>query len=196
MSLMLPLIQTDASIHQGNSGGPLLNRCGEVVGITSSILAEAQNIGFAIPINIAKQVIPELIERGRIIRPWLGVSGKLIKKEPLKIINIPLVDGFLVETIEPGSPAQQAGLQGGGLPITIAGMEFLLGGDIITDLNGQSLNDAEKFVELIRSLKVGDRIHLTLYREKKTRKVEFILPERPILPHDLRFGSSGRLLPI
>jgi len=117
----------------------------------------------------------------------------LIKKEPLKIINIPLVDGFLVETIEPGSPAQQAGLQGGGLPITIAGMEFLLGGDIITDLNGQSLNDAEKFVELIRSLKVGDRIHLTLYREKKTRKVEFILPERPILPHDLRFGSSGRL---
>jgi S1-C subfamily serine protease len=75
-------------------------------------------------------------------------------------------------------------------------MEFLLGGDIITDLNGQSLNDAEKFVELIRSLKVGDRIHLTLYREKKTRKVEFILPERPILPHDLRFGSSGRLLPI
>ena len=196
MSLMLPLIQTDASIHQGNSGGPLLNRCGEVVGITSSILAEAQNIGFAIPINIAKQVIPELIERGRIIRPWLGVSGKLIKKEPLKIINIPLVDGFLVETIEPGSPAQQAGLQGGGLPITIAGMEFLLGGDIITYLNGQSLNDAEKFVELIRSLKVGDRIHLTLYREKKTRKVEFILPERPILPHDLRFGSSGRLLPI
>jgi len=63
MSLMLPLIQTDASIHQGNSGGPLLNRCGEVVGITTSILAEAQNIGFAIPINIAKQVIPELIER-------------------------------------------------------------------------------------------------------------------------------------
>jgi len=108
----------------------------------------------------------------------------LIKKEPLKIINIPLVDGFLVETIEPGSPAQKAGLQGGGLPITIAGMEFLLGGDIITDLNGQSLNDAKKFVELIRSLKVGDKIHLTLYREKKTRKVEFILPERPILPHD------------
>jgi serine protease Do len=193
MSLMLPLIQTDASINPGNSGGPLLNRCGEVVGITTSIMVEAHNIGFAIPINIVKQAVPELIEQGRIIRPWLGVSGKLIKKELLEIINIPLVDGFLVETIEPGSPAQQAGLQGGGLPITIAGMEFLLGGDIITDINGQSLNDAEKFVNLIRSLKVGDKIRLTLYREKKTREVEFTLPERPILPHDLRLGASGHL---
>ena len=107
-----------------------------------------------------------------------------------------MVDGFLIETIEPGSPAHQAGLQGGGLSITIAGTEFLLGGDIITDLNGQSLNDVEKFAELIRSLKVGDKIHLTLYHEKKTRKVEFILPERPTLPRDLRPGSSGNLSPI
>ena len=191
MSLMLPLIQTDASINPGNSGGPLLNRCGEVVGVTTSIMVEAHNIGFAIPINIVKQAVPELIEQGRIIRPWLGVSGKLIKKELLEIINIPLVDGFLVETIEPGSPAQQAGLQGGGLPITIAGTEFLLGGDIITDLNGQSLNDVEKFAKLIRSLKVGDKIRLKLYREKKTREVEFILPERPILPQYLRPGSSA-----
>jgi Trypsin-like serine proteases, typically periplasmic, contain C-terminal PDZ domain len=196
MSQMLPLIQTDASIHPGNSGRPLLNRCGEVIGVTTSFLAETHNIGFAIPINIAKQVIQELIEKGRIIRPWFGVSGKLIKKEPLEIINIPLVDGFLVETIEPGSPAQQAGLQGGGLSITIAGMEFLLGGDIITDLNGQSLNDAERFAKLIQSLKVGDKVRLTLYREKKTQKVEFILPERPTLPRDLRPGSSGNLSPI
>ncbi|MDD5170064.1 MAG: PDZ domain-containing protein, partial [Syntrophales bacterium] len=134
-----------------------------------------------------------LIERGRIIRPWLGVSGKLIRKELLEIINMPLVDGFLVETIDPGSPAEKAGLHGGVLPITIAGMEFLLGGDIIIGLNGQSLDDPDKFVSLIRSLKVGDKIRLTLYREKKTQKVEFVLPERPILPHDLRLGSSGNL---
>ena len=116
-SPMLPLIQTDASIHPGNSGGPLLNRCGEVIGITTSILAETSNIGFAIPINIAKKVIPELMEQGRIIRPWIGVSGKLIKKEFMEIINMPLTDGFLVEMLEPGSPAQKAGLQGGTLPV-------------------------------------------------------------------------------
>ena len=174
--------------------GRLLNRCGEVIGITTSIMAEAQNIGFAVPINIAKQVIPELVERGRIIRPWFGISGKLIKKELMEIINVPLVDGFLVETIEPGSPAQQAGVHGGGLPITIAGMEFLLGGDIITDINGQSLDDPDKFVKLVRSFKVGDKVRLTLYRENETRVIEFSLPERPILPGDLRLSASGTLL--
>jgi S1-C subfamily serine protease len=196
MSVMLPLIQTDAPINPGNSGGPLLNRCGEVIGINSSILAEAQNIGFAVPINIAKQVIPEMVDRGRIIRPWVGISGKLIKKELMEIINIPLVDGLLVETIEPQSPAQQAGLHGGGLAITIADMEFLLGGDIITEINGQPLDEPDKFVKLIRSLKVGDKVRLTLYREKKTEKVEFSLPERPILPGDLRLSGSSALLPM
>ena len=196
MSLTLPLIQTDAPINPGNSGGPLLNRCGEVIGITTSMLAEAQNIGFAVPINIAKQVIPELVERGRVIRPWFGITGKLVEKELMEIVNLPLVNGFLVETIEPGSPAQQAGIHEGELPITIAGEEFLLGGDIITDINGQSLNDPKKFVKLVRSLKVGDKVHLTLYREQKTRKVEFILPERPILPGDLRSSTSSTLSPM
>ena len=189
-SPMLPLIQTDASIHPGNSGGPLLNRCGEVIGITTSILAETSNIGFAIPINIAKKVIPELMEQGRIIRPWIGVSGKLIKKEFMEIINMPLTDGFLVEMLEPGSPAQKAGLQGGTLPVTIAGMDFLLGGDIITDINGESVNGSETFMKLIQSLKVGDTVRLTVYREKKTRKIEFVLPERPFLPTNFRLGSA------
>jgi len=196
MSLTLPLIQTDAPINPGNSGGPLLNRCGEVIGITTSMLAEAQNIGFAVPINIAKQVIPELVERGRVIRPWFGITGKLVEKELMEIVNLPLVNGFLVETIEPGSPAQQAGIHEGELPITIAGEEFLLGGDIITDINGQSLDDPKKFVKLVRSLKVGDKVHLTLYREQKTRKVEFILLERPVLPGDLRFSTSSTLSPM
>jgi S1-C subfamily serine protease len=196
MSMMLPLIQTDAPINPGNSGGPLLNRCGEVIGINTSILAEAQNIGFAVPINIAKQVIPEMVDRGRVIRPWFGISGKLIKKELMEIINIPLVDGFLVETIEPESPAQQAGLHGGRLPITIAEMEFLLGGDIITEINGQPLDEHDKFVKLIRSLNVGDKVRLTLYRDKKTEKVEFSLPERPLLPSDLRLSGSSALLPM
>ena len=113
MSLTLPLIQTDAAINPGNSGGPLLNRCGEVIGINTATLAGVQNIGFAVPINIAKQVLPQLVKEGRVIRPWLGVPGKLISRDLGEILNIPLVAGFLVETIEPGSPAQKAGLRGG-----------------------------------------------------------------------------------
>jgi len=196
MALMLPLIQTDAPINPGNSGGPLLNRCGEVIGINTSILSDAQNIGFAIPINIAKWVILDLVAHERVIRPWVGISGKLIKKELMEIINVPLVDGFLVETIEPGSPAQQEGLHGGWLPVTIGDMELLLGGDIITDINGQPLDEPEKFEKLVGSLKVGDKVYLTLYREQKTRRVEFSLPERPILPGDLRSNGSSALLPM
>jgi serine protease Do len=194
--LTLPFIQTDASINPGNSGGPLMNRCGEVIGINTSILAEAQNIGFAVPINVAKHIIPELVKHGRVIRPWLGISGKLIEKELMNIINLPLVDGFLIETVDPGSPAHQAGVQGGELPLTIAGMEFLLGGDILTEINGQTLDHPDDFLEAIGSLKVGDKVSLTLFRSKETRNVELTLSERPILPGDIHTSSSSTVLPM
>ncbi|MGA2959154.1 MAG: trypsin-like peptidase domain-containing protein [Thermodesulfobacteriota bacterium] len=195
MSMTLPLIQTDAAINLGNSGGPLVNRCGEVIGINSSILMDAQNVGFAVPINIAKQVIPQLMQQGRVIRPWVGIHGRLVKKEDLAILNIPLVDGFLVETVEPGSPAERVGVHGGELPITIVGTEFLLGGDIITEINGQSMDNPEKLIKLVRSLKVGDRLNLTLYLAMKTRKLEFDLPERPILMGDLPPDTPRDLMP-
>jgi len=102
-----------------------------------------------------------------VIRPWLGVSGQLVKKELMEIINLPLVDGFLVETIEPGSPAQKEGIHGGGLPLTIAGTEFLLGGDIITKINGEPLDNPENSRKLLGSLKVGDRVRLTLFYRGK-----------------------------
>ena len=196
LTLTPPLIQTDAPINPGNSGGPLFNRCGEVIGITTSMVADAQNIGFAVPINIAKQVVPGLVEQGRVIRPWLGVSGRLISKELMAIISVPLVDGFLVEKVDSGSPAQQAGIREGVLPITIGGEDFVLGGDIITEINGQSLNDPRRFARLVGSLKVGDSVQLTLYHGKETRKVEFKLQERPVLPGDLRPSFSGTLLPM
>lgn len=195
LSMTLPLIQTDAAINLGNSGGPLVNLCGEVIGINSSILADAQNIGFAVPINIAKQAIPQLVQQGRVIRPWVGVHGRLIKKETLSILNIPFADGFLVETVEPGSPAERVGVHGGDLPITIVGTEFLLGGDIITEMNGQSLDDPEKLLRLVRSVKIGDKLNLTLYRGGKTRKVEFDILERPILMGDLPPDTPQGLLP-
>jgi S1-C subfamily serine protease len=196
LNLMLPLIQTDAAINPGNSGGPLVNRCGEVVGLTSALLADAKNIGFAIPINVVKQVVPQLVQQGRVMRPWLGVSGKVIGQEVQDLLKLPLVDGFLVETIEPGSPAAKAGLHEGELLIAISGEEFLFGGDIITAANGKELDDTEKFAQFVRTLKVGDTVRLTLYHDGTTRQVEFNLPERPILPGDVPPDSRRALAPL
>ena len=184
MNLRLPLIQTDAAINPGNSGGPLVNRCGEVIGMNTAMLGRAENIGFALPINIAKRFLPQLIEKGRVIRPWVGVGGKFIKKELGEIINIPMVDGFLVETVDPESPAEGAGLRKGYLPVTIGGTEILFGGDIIIAGNGQRLDSVEELVKFTRSLNVGDRVRLTLYYKGETRDVEMELKERPILPGD------------
>jgi serine protease Do len=196
MSMTVPLIQTDTAINPGNSGGPLLNRCGEVIGINTATLVGVENIGFAIPINLAKQVMPQLVKHGRVIRPWLGTAGKLVSKEMGGILNIPLADGFLVETVEPGSPAEKAGVRGGILPIRIAGEELLLGGDIITAANGQPLDDPEKYTKFVKSVRVGDKVRLALYREGKINMVEFRLVERPILPGDLTPCDQRVLAPM
>lgn len=179
MSLKLPLIQTDAAINPGNSGGPLVNSCGEVIGINTATFLEAENMGFALPIHIVKDVLEELLEKGRVVRPWVGVAGQLVRKELSEIINLPVLDGFLVETVEAGSPAEKAGLKGGILPVTLGGLELLLGGDIIVEGNGRSFGERKNFVEFVRGLKVGDEVKLTVFHEGETRQVSFRLPERP-----------------
>jgi serine protease Do len=195
MTLMLPLIQTDAAINPGNSGGPLVNLCGEVIGINTATMSEAQNIGFAVPINLAKETIPELIKEGRVIRPWVGVNGKYVEKDAMAILNISLTEGFLIETVEPGSPAQKAGLRGGELPVMIGTLEILLGGDIITHINEMAIDSPEMIVKIYRSLKVGQKIALTYFRVGKKMEAEFIISERPILPSDLLSGASSGLMP-
>src|SRR5262252_87655 len=129
-SLLEPLIQTDAPINPGNSGGPLVNRCGEVIGINTAVISDAQNIGFAVPSNLAKAALPELVAQGRVIRPWVGFHGQLVERDLQRLLKLPLVEGLLVEVIEPGSPAETAGLQGGRLELQVDGQTYLLGGDI------------------------------------------------------------------
>lgn len=193
-SLLEPMIQTDAPINPGNSGGPLVNRCGEVIGINTAFMPEAQNIGFAIPINLVKAVVPSLVTQGRVIRPWVGFHGQLVAEPLRSLLRIPLVDGLLVEVIEPGSPAERAGLRGGQLEIVIAGHAFLVGGDIVTRLNGQAVDSPEKLFQLMRGLKVGETIKLTVFRDGEYREVEYPLPERPTLPGDLR--GQGSVAPL
>jgi S1-C subfamily serine protease len=192
-SLLEPLIQTDAAINPGNSGGPLLNRCGEVIGITTAMMTEAQNIGFAIPINLFKTVQPSLLTQGRIIRPWLGFHGQLVDESLQELLRTPLVGGLLVEVIEPGSPAQRAGLHGGETEIMINGRSFLLGGDIITSMNGVRMASSEALLSGMRALKVGMTVRLSVYRDGQSRDVEYVLPERPVLPGDV--VDHGTLAP-
>lgn len=186
MSWLSPFIQTDAAINPGSSGGPLVDRCGEVVGITTGLLGSAQNVGFAVPIDLATDALPELLAHGRISRPWHGVFGRMVDPMLRLLVGAPPVDGFLVETIEPGSAAAKAGLSGGSLPIRIGGREILLGGDIITKVNGEPLPDLATVRRIVGALRVGDRVRIEYYRNGEVHEVEASLPERPPLASDLR----------
>jgi|GEM_PF-744765 len=180
-----PMIQTDAPINPGNSGGPLVNVCGQVLGITRGMLPSAQNIGFAIPINLAKELIPKLLADGRVIRPWLGIDGQLVS-EPLKaLLRAPLVDGLMVEVVAPGSPAERAGLRGGQLDLVIDGNPLLVGGDIITAINGVAVKAPDELSRALKDLRVGDTVHLTVARANEPFYVESVLVERPLLPDDV-----------
>ena len=183
-SLQEPLIQIDTPINPGNSGGPLINQCGEVIGITTAKIADAQNIGFAIPINLVKAVLPSLISQGRVIRPWLGFHGQIIDDGLQNIFRLPLVPGLLVEIVEPGSPAEKAGLRGGVLEITIAGQEFLLGGDIITKINGIDVTTPDNLIDVLQQLKVGSTVSLNIFRDGSEIMLSYNIPERPLLPGD------------
>jgi 2-alkenal reductase len=183
MSWLVPLIQTDAAINPGNSGGPLIDSCGKVVGINTRQNDESENIGFAVPASAVRNIVPELIARGRVIRPWHGIAGKMVPE--LFIALFGMQAGLLVETVEPGSPAEKIGLHGGLVPVTIGSDGFLLGGEIITSVNGQTLADLKQVGSLVRSFKVGDEVTLTYWQDGEEKTAKVVLPERPTLTGDL-----------
>jgi len=199
-SLQEPLLQMDTPINPGNSGGPLVNRCGKVVGITTSVIPDAQNIGFSIPINIAKTLMPSLLKDGRVVRPWLGFHGQFMEKGLQDLFRFPLVQGFLIEVVEPTSPAEKVGLRGGDLELNIAGRDFLIGGDVITKINGIQVTSPEKLIEALNALRVGSQLNLHVFREGKYVDIDYTLPERPILPGDvpnqLGFPTANRMTKI
>lgn len=173
------VIQTTTPINPGNSGGPLVDSEDRVVGINSAILMGAQNIGFAIPINTVKSIVIELRTNGRVIRPWLGIKGKLVTDEVRNLIALPLVSGLLIIDVEDGSPAQAIGLRAGNLDVTIEGEPWVLGGDILVEVNGQDVKTFEQYAKVLRQLKAKESIELTLFRDGTRRTIAVTLGERP-----------------
>ncbi len=151
-------IQTDASINPGNSGGPLFNVSGEVVGINTAIYARAQGIGFAIPINIAKDLIPQFKKYGRIIRGWLGVYIQPMTDDLAKAFNLSAEKGVLVADLNPGGPAEKAGIERG---------------DVIYSYNGKPLKDMTHFLLDVANTPVGTTVDIGIIRksQRQTKKV-------------------------
>lgn len=175
------IIQTDAAINPGNSGGPLVDYDGKVIGINTAKLAgNAQNIGFAIPINLASKTIPELIKYGRVIRPWLGIEAIKITDELSELLGINDVKrGLLIEKVFPNSPAQRAGLRTGNRLIAMKNVNYVTGGDIITRINNRKVYSFSKLEELVSAFSPGQVIVLTVHRGKTVKNVRVRLSGMP-----------------
>jgi serine protease Do len=179
------MIQTDAPINPGNSGGPLVDRCGQVIGINTLISEDAQSIGFAVPINAARNVLRELRDSGRVVRPWLGLQGRAVETPLGAIVRMPITPGYLVEIVLEGSPADQAGVRGGSIAVVVQGEEYLLGGDIVTAIQGTPIRTHQDYVAKVRTLKPGQRVKISLMRDGQPREISLTVTERPRLPTDL-----------
>ncbi|MCD6530353.1 trypsin-like peptidase domain-containing protein [Candidatus Bathyarchaeota archaeon] len=181
--LIVDVIQTDAAINPGNSGGPLLNRFGEVVGVNTAIYSYTgtfSGVGFAIPSNLVRKVVPSLIERGCYQHPWIGVAGLDVTPEIAKLMGLKEPKGFLVTSVMKGSPAEKAGIRGGDREVVIEGEKVWIGGDVIVGIDGREvrgINDILVYIERYKN--VGDEIVLTVIREGKEINVPLVLGARP-----------------
>jgi S1-C subfamily serine protease len=163
------VIQTDAALNHGNSGGPLLNAQGQVVGVSSAVstgnLGETNTgIGFAIPINTVRDVVAELRAHGHVDHPYLGVVTRPVSTAMARIFNLPVQKGLLVESVAPGSGADRAGLRGGTSQVVVEGESYQLGGDVITKADGVSVSTTEELREIVSELKPGDSLPVVFYR--------------------------------
>jgi S1-C subfamily serine protease len=178
------VIQTDAAINPGNSGGPLLDAAGRVIGINSQIATGGSGggnvgIGFAIPIDTAKRLLPELEKTGKVDRGFLGIESPLTIDSSLNDLNLPVDRGVLVQTVTPGSPAAKAGIQGGDIVARVGNNEVRLGGDIITAVGGRDVRTGDDLLNVIAGKKKGDKVKIDLVHDGRKRTVEVTLAGRP-----------------
>lgn len=177
------IIQTDAATNPGNSGGPLLNMRGEVVGINTAIQSttgEFTGVGFAVPSKTIAKIVPSLIENGEYKHPWIGISGRDINPDVAEVLNLKDAVGFLVVTVVEDSPAAKAGLIGSEKTTTVDGIEYAIGGDVILSVDGIEVRQIDDIlIHLQRAKSIGDEMTLEVLRDGRTTNITVMLQERP-----------------
>lgn len=160
-------IQTDASINPGNSGGPLFSMDGKVIGVNTAIVAQGQGIGFAIPISMAKNILPDLKSKGKVTRGWMGISVQDVTEDIAKNLKLGQRSGALISEVFKGDPADQAGLRTG---------------DVILEINGKNIKDTHQLLILIASFQVGDKVNVKVSRDGQEKTFQVTVAERKDRP--------------
>jgi S1-C subfamily serine protease len=180
--LIEDVIQTDAAINPGNSGGPLLDSEGRIIGINSAIISPtgaSVGIGFAIPVNTAKRILPELIKKGYVSYPWIGASVFPLIPEFAKSLGLKVERGAMITEVVRGGPADKAGLRGGEKQVRVGNVMLPVGGDVITAFDGEKVSSSDELIRLIRARQPGDRVDLKVLRNGRFLTIPITLGERP-----------------
>jgi S1-C subfamily serine protease len=175
-------IQTDAAINEGNSGGPLIDSSGHVIGINEQIATQSggnEGLGFAVPIDSAVGVMGQLKKSGSVTYAWLGISGETLTADVAQALGIKTTQGVLVTQVRAGTPAAKAGLKGGTAQLSLQGQTYQVGGDIITAINNTKLSGMEQLTTIIAAHKPGDVVSLTIVRDSQTKSIKVTLAARP-----------------
>lgn len=179
-NVIFNVVQTDAAINPGNSGGPLLDSRGRVIGVNTAIRQDAQGIGFAVPVDTVKRVLPALIEQGYYPHPWLGFLGYDITPGLARALELPVSDGILVAQIYRDGPAAQAGLRGAQREVIVGNQRLLAGGDIVVGIDEQEVgewDDLNQYLEI--STRVGDEVALHIVRNGEPMTLTMRVAEQP-----------------
>ena len=178
------VIQSDVAINPGNSGGPLLDRHGEVIGVNTQIISRSgtsSGVGFSVPINTAKRVVPALIEEGRYEYSWLGISGSTLRADLAELMDLPRsTGGALVSQVTVDSPAGKAGLRGSDRTAVLDGVDYPVGGDVIVSINGSAVDDMDDLIAYLSgNTRPGDQVILEVIRDEERENLEVTLGARP-----------------
>jgi S1-C subfamily serine protease len=175
------MIQTDAAINFGNSGGPLLDSHGNVIGINTAIYGSQGSIGigFAMPVNRAKAMLDDLRSSGRVTRPSLGVAVVPVEGDLAEMLELPPEGGLLIQRVEPGSAAEHAGLRGPREVVIVSNYRLGVGGDLIMAVDGRPVNSNDELQKALNRKKAGDTIELLVYRDGRTARIPVRLGQAP-----------------
>lgn len=176
------IIQTDAAINPGNSGGPLLNTAGELIGVNTAIFSPSGGnvgIGFAVPVSVVRKIVPQLISKGYVSHPWLGVTVQTLSPEIADSLGIKSRKGAIVVQVVAGGPADKAGLIGGQRTVRVGNTIVVVGGDIILEMDGKPVEEAQQMIRSVSEKEAGDKVSLVLLRQGKRLDITATLGEAP-----------------